>query len=47
MQKIIKTNITKIGDPFILPFEGKYYHYSTSSPLGFVVYESKDLVFEI
>src|SRR5690554_6040719 len=44
MQKIIRTNITNIGDPFILPFDGIYYHYSTSSPLGFIVYTSNDLI---
>lgn len=44
MHKIIQTSITKIGDPFILPHEGKYYHYSTSSKEGFMVYVSNDLI---
>lgn len=41
---IIKTNITGIGDPFILPYEGVYYHYSTSHEAGFIVRTSTDLV---
>ncbi len=43
MNKIIKTKITNIGDPFILPYKGTYYHYSTSFAKGFKVFTSKDL----
>ena len=38
------TDITKIGDPQIVPFQGKYYMYATSDPEGFLVYESSDLI---
>lgn len=41
--QIVKTDITNIGDPFILPYMGVYYHYSTSSPHGFLLYTSSDL----
>ncbi|MBR5312827.1 MAG: family 43 glycosylhydrolase [Clostridia bacterium] len=32
------------ADPFILLHEGKYYHYATNAPDGYLVYESDDLV---
>ena len=41
---MIITEITGIGDPQILPYEGKYYCYATSSDRGFLVWESDDLV---
>lgn len=41
---MIITDITKIGDPQILLFEGKYYCYATSHDEGFCVWESDDLV---
>ena len=41
---MIITDITKIGDPQILLFEGKYYCYATSHSEGFLVWESDDLV---
>ncbi len=44
MSKITKTSITEIGDPFILPYKGTYYHYSTSSKYGFKVFTSKNLL---
>ena len=44
MNKTIKTSIKNIGDPFILPYKGIYYHYSTSDSKGFIVYQSKDLI---
>lgn len=44
MSKIIFSSLTGIGDPFILPFEGLYFHYSTSSPEGFLVWTSSDLL---
>jgi beta-xylosidase len=42
-------NISGIGDPFVLKpenpgFEGRYYLYATSSPIGFKVWSSDDLV---
>lgn len=37
-------NITGIGDPYVLRHEGRYYLYATSSPRGFKVWESIDLV---
>lgn len=42
-------NITGIGDPFVLKpnsprFRGKYYLYATSSPIGFKVWSSNDLI---
>lgn len=40
---MIKTNITKIGDPQIVVFENKYYCYCTSSDVGFKVWVSDDL----
>jgi beta-xylosidase len=44
MTPIIQTNITNIGDPFILVHDGIYYHYSTSANDGFKVYTSTNLV---
>lgn len=41
--KILKTEITNIGDPFIVAYKGVYYHYSTSHENGFIVYISNDL----
>ncbi len=47
---MIITDITKIGDPQILLYEGKYYHYATDSSQsghqnhGFYVYTSDDLI---
>ena len=42
-------NITGIGDPFVLKpkdprFRGKYYLYASSSPIGYKVWSSEDLV---
>lgn len=39
----IKTDITKIGDPFVLEDNGKYYLYATSSKDGFKVWSSDNL----
>ena len=41
---MIVTDITRIGDPQVLLYEGKYYSYATSSGEGFLVWESEDLV---
>ncbi|MBE6711267.1 MAG: 1,4-beta-xylanase, partial [Ruminococcaceae bacterium] len=41
---MIITDITRIGDPQVLLYEGKYYSYATSSGEGFLVWESEDLV---
>lgn len=41
--KLIRTNITGIGDPFVLLDGGKYYLYATSAPDGFKCYSSDDL----
>ena len=41
---MIITDITRIGDPQILLYEGKYYCYATSHPKGFMVWVSDDLV---
>lgn len=41
---MIITDITKIGDPQILLYEGTYYCYATSSDEGFFVWKSDDLV---
>ncbi|MDR2202323.1 MAG: glycoside hydrolase family 43 protein [Clostridiales bacterium] len=40
---LIKTDVTDIGDPFVLYDGGKYYMYATSSPEGFFVWESDNL----
>jgi GH43 family beta-xylosidase len=37
-------NITNIGDPYVLQYGGQYYMYATSSPIGFMVWESSNLV---
>lgn len=39
----IKTNVSNIGDPFVLYENGSYYMYATSSEKGFFVYRSADL----
>jgi beta-xylosidase len=44
VSKIIYTDITGIGDPFVLLEGGVYYLYATSSPKGFNVWKSDDLV---
>lgn len=41
---MIITDITKIGDPQIVFYEGNYYCYATSSEEGFCVFTSKNLV---
>ncbi|MBE5785946.1 MAG: glycosidase [Clostridiales bacterium] len=41
---MIVTEITKIGDPQILLYDGVYYCYATSHDEGFMVWESDDLV---
>lgn len=41
---MIITDITRIGDPQILLHDNTYYCYATSSPQGFLVWESDDLV---
>ena len=40
---MIKTDITNIGDPFVLVYDNAYYMYSTSAPDGFKVFKSLDL----
>ena len=40
----IRTNVSQIGGPFVLRADGVYYMYATSSPAGFNVYRSEDLV---
>ncbi len=40
---MIVTDITKIGDPQILLYEGTYYCYATSHGEGFLVWQSDDL----
>jgi GH43 family beta-xylosidase len=42
-ENIIKTRVTGIGDPFVLPYEGAYYMYATSAKDGFRVFVSDDL----
>ena len=42
--KIIMTDVTGIGDPFVLTVGDAYYMYATSAPDGFLYYTSKDLV---
>lgn len=41
---LIKTDITNIGDPFVLRFKDKYYMYATSFIDGFNVWQSADLI---
>lgn len=41
---MIVTDITRIGDPQILLYEGTYYCYATSRARGFCVWRSDDLV---
>lgn len=41
---IITADNINIRDPFILPFEGKYYMYAQNFPKGFKAYVSEDLV---
>ena len=41
---MIVTDITKMGDPQILVYEGKYYCYATTWPEPFLVRESEDPV---
>ena len=41
---MIKTNITGIGDPFVLLYDGIYFMYSTSAPDGFKCFSSSDLI---
>lgn len=41
---MIVTDITKIGDPQILLYEGTYYCYATSHGEGFLVWQSDDLI---
>ena len=41
---MIKTDITNIGDPFVLVFENAYYMYSTSAEDGFKCFKSTDLI---
>jgi len=49
-QKIIKTDVVEIGDPFVLLYEGKYYMYATTHrhaggiKPGFKVWVSDDMV---
>lgn len=40
---LVKTNITNIGDPFVLTDNGVYYMYATSSSNGFCVWSGTDL----
>ena len=41
--KLIVTDVTDIGDPFVLNYKGVYYMYATSSKEGFKVWKSLDL----
>ena len=41
---MIVTDITRIGDPQILLYEGTYYCYATSHAEGFLVWQSDDLI---
>ena len=41
---MIRTEITKIGDPFVLRVGARYYMYATSAPDGFGYFVSEDLV---
>lgn len=45
----MKTSITNVGDPYIMrpksgPYAGRYFLYASSSPIGFKVWSSHDLV---
>lgn len=42
--KIFLTDITGIGDPFTLAYDGKYYIYATSASNGFRVFVTEDFV---
>ena len=37
-------NLSDIGDPFILPANGKYYAFATGGTVGYFVWESEDLI---
>lgn len=39
----MKNTDFRIRDPFILPYEGKYYMYASNYPYGFMVYTGTDL----
>lgn len=41
---MIRTNITGIGDPFILKHGDTYYMYATSAPDGFRYFTSDNLI---
>lgn len=43
MKKFVNP-IAEGADPFLLYYEGRYYHYATSAPDGFTVHSSEDLV---
>ena len=40
---LIRTDVTGIGDPFILQANGRYYAYATSAPDGFRYFISENL----
>lgn len=42
--KIIVTDIRGIGDPQVVPYQGRYYIYATSASKGFRVFETEDLI---
>lgn len=44
MKTTYRNPICEGADPFILLHDGKYYHYATNAPDGYLVYESDDLV---
>ena len=39
--------VNNIGDPFILPAQGKFYMYATSGSIGYYAWESEDLCRQI
>lgn len=41
--RFIKTNVSNIGDPFVVTADDGYYMYATSDPDGFKVFFSRDL----
>ncbi len=41
---LIRTQVTGIGDPFVLRVGSDYYMYATSAPDGFLCYHSRDLI---